>query len=136
MQLIVRILQIFACMDKSNYKVLLSESFRMDGKVCKFGPYSTPTPTDISEGFFAVYVGKEQRRFVIPTHYLNHPFFEFLLKKSEEEFGFCLDGGLVIPCEVEHFECLLQSIKEGNSLVTSRKTIERDEIWKPKLVCP
>ncbi|GFQ08399.1 auxin-induced protein x15 [Phtheirospermum japonicum] len=44
----------------------------------------------------------EKKRFVIPVSYLNHPLFQELLFRAEEEFGFDHPmGGLTIPCS-EH----------------------------------
>ncbi|KAK5793949.1 hypothetical protein PVK06_035130 [Gossypium arboreum] len=45
------------------------------------------------------YVGESnKKRFVIPIAYLNHPLFQDLLNKDEEEFGFNHPmGGLTIP---------------------------------------
>ena len=59
------------------------------------------------QGFMAVYVGTERRRFVIRADHLNHPLFRRLLEKTEEEFGFEQKGGLWIACEVVLFEHLL-----------------------------
>ncbi|KAF6139417.1 hypothetical protein GIB67_026259 [Kingdonia uniflora] len=57
------------------------------------------------KGHFVVYVGKEMRRFVIPTSYLKNPIFQELLKKAAEEYG--LDGqSIVLPCDVSTFEKL------------------------------
>ncbi|KAK8476183.1 hypothetical protein V6N13_046789 [Hibiscus sabdariffa] len=36
--------------------------------------------------------GEEQRRFVIPVVYINHPLFMQLLKVTEEEYGFDQKG--------------------------------------------
>ncbi|KAI6696452.1 hypothetical protein NL676_016571 [Syzygium grande] len=47
-------------------------------------PSSPKTPN----GFFAVYVGDEHRRFAVPTSYLSHPLFKMLLEKASNEFGF------------------------------------------------
>ena len=42
----------------------------------------------VRKGYFAVYVGENQRkRFVIPIAYLNRAFFKNLLSQTEEEFG-------------------------------------------------
>ncbi|XP_024398855.1 uncharacterized protein [Physcomitrium patens] len=71
-------------------------------------------PPDVPAGCLAVYVGKVQRRFVIPTSYLSNGVFRALLAKSEEEFGFCCDGGLRIACAPDVFEHLLWWL-EGNS---------------------
>lgn len=59
---------------------------------------------EIPEGCFAVYVGEERRRFVIPTDYLSHPIFLMLLDKAREEYGFKQKEGLTVPCNVEIFE--------------------------------
>ncbi|KAK4354078.1 hypothetical protein RND71_026272 [Anisodus tanguticus] len=59
-------------------------------------------------GSLAVYIGHERRRFVIPTRFLNLPVFISLLDKAEEEFGFQLSGGLVLPCQVEFFMEILK----------------------------
>lgn len=72
-------------------------------------------PDDVPAGCLAVYVGKEQRRFVIPTSYLSNSVFRALLAKSEEEFGFCCDGGLRIACAPDVFEHLLWWLEGANS---------------------
>lgn len=64
-------------------------------------------PADVPAGCLAVYVGKDRRRFVIPASYLTNSVFRALLAKSEEEFGFCCDGGLRIACTPDVFEHLL-----------------------------
>ncbi|XP_019055016.1 PREDICTED: auxin-responsive protein SAUR21-like [Nelumbo nucifera] len=63
------------------------------------------TMTDVPKGHFAVYVGvNEKKRFIVPISYLNHPSFQDLLNKAEEEFGFKHPtGGLTIPCKEETF---------------------------------
>lgn len=33
-------------------------------------------------GFFAVYVGEDRQRFVVPTGFLSHPLFKMLLEKA------------------------------------------------------
>ncbi|KAL8267369.1 hypothetical protein R6Q59_004744 [Mikania micrantha] len=60
---------------------------------------------DVPKGYLAVYVGEIQRkRFVVPLSYLDQPFFQDLLRRSEEEFGFNHPmGGLTIPCCEEAF---------------------------------
>ncbi|KAB2042951.1 hypothetical protein ERO13_D02G221700v2 [Gossypium hirsutum] len=58
----------------------------------------------VPKGYFAVYVGESQKRFVIPVSFLNHPSFQDLLGKSEEEFGYSHPtGGLTIPCNEDTF---------------------------------
>ncbi|XP_047329921.1 auxin-induced protein X15-like [Impatiens glandulifera] len=59
----------------------------------------------VPKGHVAVYVGEsERKRYVVPVSYLNHPLFQDLLGKAEEEFGFDHPmGGLTIPCREEEF---------------------------------
>ncbi|MFQ6652036.1 hypothetical protein Gotur_024092 [Gossypium turneri] len=58
----------------------------------------------VPKGYFAVYVGESQKRLVIPVSFLNHPSFQDLLGKSEEEFGYSHPtGGLTIPCNEDTF---------------------------------
>ncbi|XP_075477023.1 auxin-responsive protein SAUR23-like [Primulina tabacum] len=61
--------------------------------------------SDVPKGHLAVYVGEYQRkRFVVPISYLNHPWFQDLLRRAEEEFGFNHPAGdLTIPCSVNAF---------------------------------
>ncbi|KAK4477184.1 hypothetical protein RD792_016397 [Penstemon davidsonii] len=73
---------------------------------------SSKGSTDVPKGHFAVYVGvNEKRRFVIPLSYLNHPSFQDLLCRAEEEFGFDHPmGGLTIPCSEDLFIDLTSSL--------------------------
>ncbi|XP_007041986.2 PREDICTED: auxin-induced protein 15A [Theobroma cacao] len=58
----------------------------------------------VPKGYFAVYVGENQKRFVIPVSFLNQPSFQDLLGLSEEEFGYNHPtGGLRIPCNEDMF---------------------------------
>ncbi|OVA12634.1 Auxin-induced protein [Macleaya cordata] len=64
------------------------------------------TTLDVPKGHFAVYVGEmsQKKRFVVPISYLNHPLFQELLRRAEEEFGFDHPmGGLTIPCKEDDF---------------------------------
>lgn len=69
--------------------------------------------SSVPRGSFAVYVGEEMRRFVIPTEYLGHWAFAELLREAEEEFGFRHEGALRIPCDVESFEGILRLVQQG-----------------------
>ncbi|WRX13482.1 Small auxin-up RNA - like 7 [Theobroma cacao] len=66
---------------------------------------SPPLATEIvPKGCLAVYVGENQKRFVMPISYLNNPLFQDLLSLSEEEFGYDHpNGGLRIPCSEDIF---------------------------------
>lgn len=63
-------------------------------------------PVDVPKGHFAVYVGDNRSRFIVPISLLSHPKFQNLLRAAEEEFGFHHDMGLTIPCEEEIFRSL------------------------------
>ncbi|KAL2621620.1 hypothetical protein R1flu_001825 [Riccia fluitans] len=82
-------------------------------------------PDDIPQGYLAVYVGNERKRFVISTQYLSHSLFKALLKKSEEEFGFEHQGGLPIACEPDLFEHLLWLIGTNSP---AAETTQLDEL--------
>lgn len=71
-------------------------------------------PEDVPEGYLAVYVGEERRRFVICTQWLNHRLFKALLDKSEQEYGFRHKGGLTLACEVVLFEHLVWLLSRGD----------------------
>ncbi|GJM97527.1 hypothetical protein PR202_ga14459 [Eleusine coracana subsp. coracana] len=72
---------------------------------------SSGKSSSVPRGSFAVYVGDEMRRFVIPTEYLGHWAFAELLREAEEEFGFRHEGALRIPCDVEVFEGILRVVQ-------------------------
>ncbi|CAI9299400.1 unnamed protein product [Lactuca saligna] len=63
------------------------------------------TATDLPKGYFAVYVGEqEKKRFVIPVSLLSQPSFKDLLHQAEEEYGYDHPmGGLTIPCSEQKF---------------------------------
>ncbi|XP_047323985.1 auxin-responsive protein SAUR21-like [Impatiens glandulifera] len=73
---------------------------------------STPKSFDVPKGHLAVYVGEtERKRYIVPISYLKHPFFQSLLNKAEDEFGFDHPmGGLTIPCAEEDFIDITSSL--------------------------
>ncbi|XP_057456520.1 auxin-induced protein 15A-like [Lotus japonicus] len=79
-----------------------------------FTAQSASKSAEVSKGYLAVYVGEEQKRFVIPVAYLNQPSFQELLSQAEEEFGFDHPmGGLTIPCSedvFQHITCCLSGV--------------------------
>lgn len=68
-------------------------------------------PFDVPKGHFAVYVGENRSRHIVPVSFLAHPRFQFLLQRAEEEFGFDHDMGLTIPCEEDVFESLTSMLR-------------------------
>eukprot|EP01018_Ginkgo_biloba_P026884 Gb_14446 [translate_table: standard] len=81
-------------------------------------------PRDVPKGYMAVYVGKELRRFIIPTVYMNHSVFRVLLDKTADEFGFGHKGGLIIPCETLFFEHLIWLLSNNDPSVQSLELAE------------
>ncbi|KAD4982001.1 hypothetical protein E3N88_18672 [Mikania micrantha] len=65
----------------------------------------TPSSMDIQRGYFAIYIGEqEKKRFVVPVSLLSEPIFQELLHRVEEEFGYNHPmGGLTIPCSEDEF---------------------------------
>ncbi|KAM0012732.1 putative small auxin-up RNA [Helianthus debilis subsp. tardiflorus] len=66
---------------------------------------STPASMDIPKGYFAIYVGEqEKKRFVVPISILSEPRFQELLHQSEQEFRYNHPmGGITIPCSEDVF---------------------------------
>ncbi|KAK6805896.1 hypothetical protein RDI58_003681 [Solanum bulbocastanum] len=67
-------------------------------------------PLDVPNGHFAVYVGENRARFIVPISVLTHRDFQSLLQRSEEEFGFDHGLGITIPCEEVVFATLIISM--------------------------
>ncbi|KAK7310587.1 hypothetical protein RJT34_08181 [Clitoria ternatea] len=68
-------------------------------------------PLDVPKGHFAVYVGENRTRHIVPISFLAHPQFQSLLRQAEEEFGFDHDMGLTIPCEEVVFRSLTSMLR-------------------------
>ncbi|QCD88643.1 auxin-responsive protein SAUR50-like [Vigna unguiculata] len=68
-------------------------------------------PDDVPKGHFAVYVGENRTRYIVPISFLAHPEFQSLLRQAEEEFGFDHEMGLTIPCEEVVFRSLTSSLR-------------------------
>ncbi|KAH6789425.1 SAUR-like auxin-responsive protein family [Perilla frutescens var. frutescens] len=73
---------------------------------------STSSGAELPKGRLAIYVGdNENKRFIIPVTYLNHPSFQELLFQCEEELGFHHPmGGLTIPCNEDLFMDVISSL--------------------------
>jgi SAUR family protein len=69
----------------------------------------------VPKGFFAVYVGEESRRFVVPTGYVREPAFRDLMERAADEFGFAQATGLRVPCAEED---LLRRLQRKNKKAT------------------
>ncbi|XP_057788572.1 auxin-responsive protein SAUR50-like [Salvia miltiorrhiza] len=68
-------------------------------------------PVDVPKGHFAVYVGENRSRYIVPISFLAHPDFQRLLSRAEEEFGFDHEMGLTIPCEEVVFRSLTSMLR-------------------------
>ncbi|KAK8613715.1 hypothetical protein V6N13_101472 [Hibiscus sabdariffa] len=68
-------------------------------------------PLDVPKGHFAVYVGENRSRHIVPISFLTHPKFQCLLHRAEEEFGFDHNMGLTIPCKEADFRSLTSMIR-------------------------
>lgn len=67
--------------------------------------------SDIPRCYFAVYVGENRIRYVIPISFLHQPVFQNLLRQAEEEFGFDHDRkGLTLSCRQDVFESIVSSL--------------------------
>ena len=66
---------------------------------------------DVPKGHFAVYVGENRTRYLVPITLLENSMFQALLQKAEEEFGFHHDMGLTLPCDEQDFCSLVAMIK-------------------------
>ncbi|KAF8685994.1 hypothetical protein HU200_043922 [Digitaria exilis] len=76
----------------------------------------------VPKGYFAVYVGEEARRFVVPTSYLRQPSFRDLMERAAEEFGFPqATGGIRIPCRGEDFEATVAALEAAAATPARRR---------------
>ncbi|KAK1561907.1 hypothetical protein Q3G72_002866 [Acer saccharum] len=66
------------------------------------------------KGHFVVYVGEEERRFVVPLSYLKNTTFQQLLHKAAEEYGFVSQNRIVLPCDESTFQTLINRIYFGS----------------------
>nr|GMC85353.1 auxin-responsive protein SAUR50-like [Ipomoea batatas] len=68
-------------------------------------------PVDVPKGHFAVYVGENRSRYIVPISFLDHPQFQCLLRRAEEEFGFHHQMGITIPCDEMAFRSLTAMLR-------------------------
>lgn len=104
-----------SCSGSSNASNSSSKSMKFIKRTLSFSDVSGASSNSndvVPKGFLAVCVGKELKRFIIPTDYLGHQAFGILLREAEEEFGFQQEGVLKIPCEVPVFEKILKVVEE------------------------
>ncbi|XP_011088526.1 auxin-induced protein 15A-like [Sesamum indicum] len=74
----------------------------------------TQQSVNVPQGYLAVYIGDDKKRFVVPVSYLNHPSFQHLLNQAEEEFWFHQPtGGLTLPCTEDVFVDLASHLEQN-----------------------
>ncbi|KAH7282676.1 hypothetical protein KP509_35G043100 [Ceratopteris richardii] len=79
--------------------------FRVIRSLHSSGYRKQSVPHDVPKGCVGICVGEEQRRFVVPILYLNHPLFsEFLECSTDDQCENLSEGPLHIPCDVSEFE--------------------------------
>uniref|UniRef100_A0ACD5ZAH8 Uncharacterized protein n=1 Tax=Avena sativa TaxID=4498 RepID=A0ACD5ZAH8_AVESA len=86
---------------------------------------ATAAGTTVPKGYFAVYVGAEARRFVVPMSLLCQPAFRALMERAAEEFGFGQAGGLRIPCREEDFVATVAALRTDESRQRRRSAAGR-----------
>ncbi|XP_010240728.1 auxin-induced protein X10A [Brachypodium distachyon] len=64
----------------------------------------------VPRGYIAVYVGAEERRFMVHVSYLCQPAFRALMELAAEVFGFGLAGGLHFSCREEEFLAIVAQL--------------------------
>jgi SAUR family protein len=79
----------------------------------------------VPKGCFAVYVGAEARRFVVPTSYLRQPAFRDLMERAAEEFGFARAGAIRIPCREEDFQATVAALDDAAAAARRRRRSRR-----------
>ncbi|KAF7843114.1 pumilio-like protein 5 isoform X1 [Senna tora] len=87
----------------------------------------------VPKGFLAVCVGKELKRFIIPTQYLRHPAFEVLLREAEEEFGFQQEGVLKFPCQLSTFQHILKLVEDKKQVLFLHDIDNNDLTHHPQI---
>ncbi|XP_049387209.1 auxin-responsive protein SAUR50-like [Solanum stenotomum] len=87
--------------------VLLKQIMKKCSSLVKKNDYDG----DVPKGHFAVYVGENRTRYIVPISFLSHPEFQCLLRCAEEEFGFDHDMGITIPCEEFIFQSLTSVLR-------------------------
>ncbi|XP_068653964.1 auxin-responsive protein SAUR71-like [Aristolochia californica] len=67
------------------------------------------------KGYVPVLVGSEKKmqRVLIHTKQFRHPYFAVLLEMAADEFGYEQQGILRIPCDVEYFRQVVDTLSKA-----------------------
>ncbi|MQL97100.1 hypothetical protein Taro_029782 [Colocasia esculenta] len=105
----------------TNKGIMVMRLLHFIGRLHSAGTRPSPV-IDVPKGHFAVYVGENRRRFVIPLSYLKDPSFQTLLQRVGEEIGFQHPmGGLTIPFTEDDFVTLADHLNEEHSNTKSHR---------------
>ncbi|KAK9061417.1 hypothetical protein SSX86_018598 [Deinandra increscens subsp. villosa] len=83
-------------------------AFRWVSSFMHQGDKEACIPSDVPKGHLVVYVGENQRRFVIKVKLLKHPLFSALLDEALDEYEFTGDSRFCIPCNEDVFLLVVQ----------------------------
>ena len=72
---------------------------------------------EVPEGFFPIYVGEEQKRYVVPITLLSAIIFIALLNQFEEQIRATGDKPITLPCSTEMFESILHSVQSQKTTI-------------------
>ncbi|XP_021291841.1 auxin-induced protein X15-like [Herrania umbratica] len=76
------------------------------------GEVGKAAPLEAREGYVAMYVGEEAKRYEVPIKYLSLPTFKELLMQSQEDYlDAKIEGPILISCTIENFDQLLKNAK-------------------------
>ncbi|CAO2840430.1 unnamed protein product [Amaranthus hypochondriacus] len=78
----------------------------------------------IPRGYLPVYVGPDEKRFIIPMAYLSMPDFGDLMETVAEEFGFEHQGALKIPCDEDDFQEILYKCLANHKATSKSRSIK------------
>lgn len=76
-------------------------------------------PSDVPKGHLVVYVGENQKRFVIKITILQHPLFKALLDQAQDAYDFTADSKFWIPCDEKIFISVIRSATPPRSKMIS-----------------
>lgn len=99
---ILKKLEGYLLMKKGSRTMMLSKSKSWHSSSKAKSPVVLPP-----QGCFCVYVGPEKEKFTIKAKYANHPLFKMLLEDAEMEYGYCSQGPILLPCDVNLFHKIL-----------------------------